>query len=189
MKKRNLVIGLLVTLAVALTGATFAFWASGITGNNDTEAVTIAVGEGEAVTTTVAVTSASSSALPLVPDSRDDDGTTTVGSVTFTFDVVWAGTSSATDTAGATGDLVMTTPVLTGLQSDGLTPLDAPELGLFTVTTSYVATPSVTYGSTTQITVTVTFTTEPANQAQYDLVADSDLSLSVTFTVNNVSAA
>lgn len=177
MKNRKLVVGLLVMLAVVMSTLTFAYWATGISGNNDVASNTIQIGEGDAVTTTVAVSGSASSALDLVPVGREEAGVS-VSSITYTFDVEWAGTSSALDTAGATGDLSAAI-VLSGA--------DASELALFTVST--YAGESVVYGSTTQVTVTVTFTNEPADQAQYDLIANASLNLSVTFTIDNVSEA
>jgi hypothetical protein len=177
MKSKKLVVSLLVMLAVVMSTLTFAYWATGISGNSDVASNTIQIGSGDAVTTTVAVSDSASSALDLVPVGREESGTS-VSSITYTFDVVWAGTSSASDTAGATGDLSAAI-VLSGA--------DASELALFTVSTYTGA--SVTYGDTTQVTVTVTFTNEPADQAQYNLIANAELNLSVTFTIDNVVEA
>ena len=178
MKQRKLVIGLLVILAVAVSGFTFAFWASGITGNQDVESNNIQIGTGETVTTTVVVSGSASSTLDLVPVGRDDAGVTSVSSINFTFDVEWAGASNATDAAGATGTLNIT-PVLSGA--------GASELALFTVTAA--STQSVTYGSTTPVSITVEFTNEPADSAQYDLIANALLNLQVTFLIDSVTAA
>lgn len=176
MKQRKLVIGLLVMLAVAVSGFTFAFWASGVTGSQDVESNTIQIGTGEEVTTTVVVSGTASSSLDLVPAGREDAGS--VSSIDFTFDVEWAGASSAADAANATGTLNIT-PVLSGA--------GASELALFTVTAA--STQTITYGDTPQIVITVTFTTEPTNAAQYALIANAVLSLQVTFLVDGVTAA
>jgi len=178
MKNRKLVVGLLVMLAVVMSTLTFAYWATGISGDEaDVASNTIQIGEGQPVTTTVAVSGSASSSLDLVPVGREVSGTS-VSSITYTFDVEWAGTSSALDTAGATGDLSAV------IELSGAA---ASELGLFTVSTYSGAT--VAYGSTTTVTVTVTFTNEPADQAQYDLIANAALTLDVTFTIDNVSEA
>ncbi|MFA5471635.1 MAG: hypothetical protein WC219_06280 [Acholeplasmataceae bacterium] len=177
MKQRKLVIGLLVILAVAVSGFTFAFWASSITGNSVIATNTIQVGEGDEVTTTIALDTEVSSGLDLVPVGREV-ASESVSTITYTFDVEWAGASSAADAAGATGTLNIT-PVLSGA--------GASELALFTVTAA--STQGVTYGSTTEVIITVTFTTEPANAAQYALIANAELTLTVTFLVNSVSAA
>ena len=185
MKQRKLVIGLLVMLAVAVSGFTFAFWSSGISGEEGIASNNIQIGTGEEVTTTVVVVGEASSDLELVPVDREVDSES-VSSISFTFDVTWAGASNADDAAGATGTLNVT-PVLTGLQSDGTTAVQQDELDLFTVTAA--STQTVTYGSTTEVIITVTFTTEPINAAQYALIADALLNLEVTFLVNGVTAA
>lgn len=178
MKQRKLVIGLLVLLAVAVSGFTFAYWSSGIsTAPATTETNTINIGTGDSVTTTVAVTDETGTLLPLVPVGRQDAGVT-VNSITYSFDIVWAGTSSATDTTGAQATLHVT-PVLSGAA--------APELSLFTVTAA--STQTISYGSTTTVTVTVTFTTEPANVTQYNAIQAATLSLGVTFLVDTVVPA
>ena len=177
MKQRKLVIGLLIMLAVAVSGFTFAFWASGVTGNQEIESNTIQIGTGEEVTTTVVVSSSASSSLDLVPVGREESGVS-VSSITYTFNVAWSGASNATDAAGATGTLNIT-PVLSGAA--------ASELELFTVTAA--TTQAITYGDTPTITITVTFTDEPENAAQYALIANAQLTLAVTFLVDTVTAA
>ena len=177
MRNKKLVVALMVVLAVAVSTFTFAYWATGISGDNDVATNTITIGSGDAVTTTVVVSDVASSALELVPVGREESGVS-VSSITYTFDIVWAGTTSALDTAGAHGDLSASI-VLSGAA--------APELALFTVSTYAGA--NVVYGSTTQVLVTVTFTHEPADQDQYNLIASKVLSLAVTFTINNVVEA
>ncbi|MFA6801541.1 MAG: hypothetical protein WCR19_05490, partial [Acholeplasmataceae bacterium] len=119
-----------------------------------------------------------SSGLVLVPEGREES-LVSVSSITYTFNIEWAGTTSDKDTAGATGHLLASI-VLSGADSSLLE-------ALFTV--SEYAGANVVYGSTTQVTVTVTFTNEPADQDQYDLIASKLLSLAVTFTINNVVEA
>lgn len=177
MKSRKLAIGLLVMLALVVTTGTFAFWASGINGNTANNSNTIQIGTGDSVTTTVAVTGSASSALDLVPSGREEAGVS-VSSITFTFDVTWAGASDAVSAAGSTGTLNIT-PVLSGA--------DASELALFTVPSA--STQAITYGDTATITITVEFTQEPADFAQYQLIANATLTLDVTFLVDGVTFA
>lgn len=178
-KQRKLVIGFLLVLAVLVSGITFAYWANGI---NVTQAVdktdTIEIGSGDTVTTTVLVNGETANTLPLVPVGREVEGKS-VSSITYTFNVVWAGTKDASAT-GATADLTVT-PTLT------LSGLDVTELGLFTVTAE--TTKNVVYGSSTEITITVTFTKEPLDVAQYNLVADKELTLTVKFNLGTVTPA
>ncbi len=175
MKSRKFGIGLLIMLAFVVTTGTFAYWASGVSGNTASESNTIQIGTGAEVTTTVVVSGSASSALDLVPSGREVSGVS-VSSITYSFDVEWAGASSAADAAGATGTLNIT-PVLSGA--------GASELALFTVTTA--STQSITYGDTPTVTITVTFTNEPTDAAQYALIQNAELTLNVTFLVDSVN--
>ena len=185
LKRKNLVLALLVVLALAVAGTTYAYWASGVTGNTVLSENTITVGSGEEVTTTVTLTGGTTNTLDLVPVGREVTDVS-VSSITYTFNVTWAGASSAADAAGATGTLNISS-VFAGLQSDGLTAVGTTELALFTVTPD--STQAITYGDTAIITITVVFTEEPVDAAQYDLIADATLTLDVTFLVDAVTPA
>lgn len=169
MKQRKIVIGLLVMLALAVSGFTFAFWSSGLTGNFDVASGTIAIGEGDSVTTTVVVENESNS-VPMVPTAYAIGSEDTV---VLTFDIDWTGTGAT----GALGNLVIS------VNSYTLGTLSEAEIdAMFTITpeTGVV----VTNGTTQQATVTVVFTTEPASQAIYNQVANGTLEINLTFTVS-----
>jgi hypothetical protein len=118
MKQRKLVIGLLVMLAVAVSGFTFAFWATGLDGDSlEIETNTVEIGSAQQATTTVSVTPDSIGDVILVPANRIDDsqapasGFTLVESVSFTFDVSWnedVDSGELANFAGAIGDLTVT---------------------------------------------------------------------------------
>ncbi len=174
MKKRNLVIGLLVTLAVALTGATFAYWASSIAGDNTTvSSNSITIGEGEAVTTSVSF-GAQTADDALVPtdyiDAAGDDTST------LTYSVSWTETTDL-DADGTTGTVVAT------FSNYSLGTLsDAQILAMFTFTAD-AATAITLDGAAVSYDITVVFANEPATQAIYDQVANGTLTFDVTFTV------
>ena len=175
-KSKGLMILNIILLLSLVTIPVYAYWASNVKAPDEvTDDTTITIGEGAEVTTTVEVTGSADSALDLVPVGREVAGQS-VSSITFTFDVVWAGTSDATSAANATGDL-SASAVLSGP--------GAAELALFTVST--YTTTRVTYGSTTPVSITVTFTHEPVDAAQYNLIANALLNLAVTFTVDGVT--
>ena len=175
-RRRSKVLFIVNTLMLIMLLAipVYAYWASKINvtqAGNETD--TIQVGEGDEVITTVAVTGSASRALDLVPVGREVEDES-VSSISYTFAVEWAGTEDDSAT-GATADLTVT-PTLSGLGED--------ELALFTTTTEI--TQNITYGSITNITITVTFTTEPSDVAQYNLIAKKQLTLTVAFNLGEV---
>jgi hypothetical protein len=167
MKSKKLAIGLLVMLALVVTTGTFAFWASGVTGSNDSATGTVTIGTGDAVTTTVTVGNETSTG-PLVPVGFE--GGSDVNNVDLIFEIDWDGTGAE----GATGTLVVTV--------DSIEVGGTDYSGLFTVDVS--SQPSITAGTLFDYTVNVEFTNEPADQAEYDAVAGNDVVVTLTFTVN-----
>ncbi len=184
MKKRNLVIGLLVTLAVALTGATFAFWAGGISNADITNTGTITIGDADAVTTAVSTSDYVVAGSSLVPVGYEDAGDSEVSSVDLEFVVMWNGTGAE----GALGTLNVTVDsvVISGGASDG----QEVEVGaasswdLFTVDLSNVTGVAVVNGTATgTLLITVTFTNEPADAAQYAAIATNSIIVTLSFDV------
>jgi hypothetical protein len=159
-----MIIAVLLFAAVAVSSATFAFWASGVTGNDDTATGTVTIGEGDAVTTTVDVNDETDSGA-LVPI-----GYTGTNNVDLTFGVDWTG-SGAT---GATGTLAVTV--------DSIEVGGVDKSGLFTVSISS-GTGAITAGTSQDVVVNVEFTDEPADEAEYTAVATNDLIVTLTYTV------
>lgn len=174
MKKRNLVIGLLITLAVALTGATFAYWASSIAGDDTlVSGNSITIGSGEAVTTSVSF-AAGSATDALVPTAYIDN--TGDDTSTLTYSVTWAETTDL-DADGTAGTVVAT---VSNLSLGTLTPAEIQ--AMFTFTPDAAAAISLD-GAAVDYDITVVFANEPATKAIYDQVANGTLSFDVTFTV------
>ena len=176
-KQRKIVVVVLLLVALVVSGVTFAYWAGAFATNQAPDQnPTIKIGEGETVTTTVTVSGGTSNTLDLVPVGREQENS--VSSITYTFNVAWNISDDETSAAGAKADLTVT-PTLSGFNQ--------AELDLFTVTEA--STQNIIYGSTTAISITVEFTTEPANKAQYDLVVNKLLTLNVSFTLGTVTPA
>jgi len=170
MKNRKLVVGLLVMLAVVMSTLTFAYWATGVTGSDQTATGTIVIGEGDAVTTSVTVANQSSTGN-LVPVGYDQDAAD-VNNVDLTFSVLWDGTGAE----GAAGTLAVT---MDSIEIDGET-IDVS--GLFTVTVTS-GTGGITAGTAQPVVVNVEFTNEPANAADYALIANGNLIVTLSFDV------
>jgi len=183
MRSKNLVVALLVVLALAVSGFTYAFWAASVEGGTADSTGTIVIGEGEDITSTFLVTNAANDTLlPMVPTGYQVALVST-NTVVLTFDVEW-------DTVEAGAEGVTSTLTLSALTFGGLTLADQPAyLALFSATVTGGLSQSITEGVTKTIVITVVFHTEPASQAIYEDVALGSLTLGVTFTVAPIVVA
>lgn len=162
-------IAILLIVALLLTGGTvFAYWASSVLGGGDTATGTINVGSGDEVKTEVTVNPVTS-AGPLVPIGHS--GT---NEVYLTFSVLWE-----SDNDDGADDL---TGVL-AVNIDSVKIGERNVSNLFTVTV-VSGTGAITEDWAQSVVIYVQFTNEPADKAEYDLVADKDLVITITFTVN-----
>jgi predicted ribosomally synthesized peptide with SipW-like signal peptide len=168
MKRKNLIIGALIMLAMLVSGFTYAYWAASVTGNNDTATGTVQIGVGETYTTTVTVGDQTGGIL--VPSGYADDSGETE-SVELTFPVSWDG-DAAID--GMTGSLVVTIgDVLVGGVENPYGLINVA----FTANYSIIAN-----GSDVEVLVTITMN-EPADQTEYAAVANKNITFTLTFTV------
>ncbi|MFW5894382.1 MAG: hypothetical protein ACOCU0_00485 [Bacillota bacterium] len=171
MKSRKMIIGVLLFLAVAVSSATFAYWASEVNGNNDSAAASVTIGEGESVNTTVTVGDVGVDGT-LVPVGYEDGSSISNEDKTFTVD--WEGNGDAAE--GAEGTLTVTIDSLT------LGSLSQSQIeDMFSIDVS--ATPTITEGTPLTYTVNVEFTNEPANKTIYDEVENNTLEIDLIFSV------
>jgi len=170
MKNKGLIVGLLLMLAVVVSGATYAYWAGTVTGNNDTAAGSITIGAGGTVATTVSVADLGLNEAGLVPV-----GHAGTNSVDLTFSVIWTGD---TGSAGATGTLSVTSVTFSGLGD-----LTDTEIKTMFTPATVSGTGTVTVRSTTPVVISITFANEPANQGMYNKVASGTLVATIVFTV------
>ena len=180
MRSKNLVVALLVVLALAVSGFTYAFWAASVAGDAETAVGSVQVGTGNIVTSTVSVGAAvnSQDADDLVPAGFAEAGKIT--SLTLTFSVSWA--STGLDASGLSSTLTVS---LTGA-TNGTPANDAAVLALFNAAYNGIASGNtytiVTDGSAVSVVVTITID-EPANQAEYLLIAGLAIDLTFSFSV------
>ncbi len=175
MKQKRLVVGLLVMLAVAVSTITFAYWQNAVADDaSNTASGTITIGEGadQAVTTTVTVGDQTSAGL-LVPVGYADE-TTTFDNIDLTFNVLWEGQSLDVD-----GDTGVLSATVNSVLVDGVS-----YAGLFTISVSS-GDGAIVAGTAQNVVINVEFTNEPADQAEYDAIANGDLVISFTFAVDS----
>jgi len=168
MKSKKLVVSLLVMLAVVMSTLTFAYWASGVTGSDQTATATIAIGEGDAVSTSVVVGN-QTNAGELVPSGYEDDSAT-FDNVSLTFSVNWSGTGAE----GTVGSLAVTADSFMVGAND--------VSGLFSMSVTS-GDGAITAGSAQSVVINVSFDTEPATEALYDAIANGSLVVTLSFDV------
>ena len=195
MKKRGLVISLLVLLAVITSGFTYAFWAAGVNGNNNTALGTVNIGEGETVETTVAVDDVLAG-KDLVPNGYVVDPLTQVDSAELQFSLAWSTTATSLSGTTSVGDIVIGTSVKfytwDSVNSVFVEVLPADPL-FAQIALHVIVTPDagnvdeITLGAASPTTITYdVILLEPSNQAEYDFFANGKIEITFTFTVNNV---
>ena len=170
MKSRKMIIAVLLFVAVAVSSATFAYWASGFTDNDGSATGTVTIGEGDEVTTTVNVSN-QTSAGPLVPVGFE--GGSDVNNVDLTFPVTWS-SDLPNDADDLTGSLSVS---VESVEVNGV-----DKSGLFTVEVSS-GEGAITEDSAQNVVVNVEFTNEPADETEYTEVATNDLVVTLTFSV------
>jgi len=146
----------------------YAYWGGLIHGPEvETDEETIEIGKGQDVTTVVELTKTVVGGK-LVPSGRKVEPTD-VEQVVLTFDVLWTDADEASH--GADGVLTVT-PLF-----------DSNPANLLNVVVNGDG--AITAGTPQTITLTITLT-EPADVAQYNLVANQNFTLEITFSVSVV---
>jgi hypothetical protein len=182
MKNKKIIVSLLIMLSLLVSGFTYAYWASGVTGNSDEALGSINIGEGDAVNTTVVVGDADNFGFDLVPVGFDSDPNDE-SSLTLSFSVNWSGTGAT----GANGTLAVN--ILEVRTVDAITAgthVWAFSGGLygnmFTVSVTS-GDGAIVAGTPNTVIITVTFTNQPASQAIYNQVANGKLEIDIEFDV------
>ena len=167
-RRRSKVLFIVNTLMLIMlfTIPLYAYWGGLINGSsaNDDEN-TIEIGKGQEITTTVELSNKTLDGGKLVPIGRKVEATD-VEQVVLTFDVLWTDEDAASH--GADGTLTITPS------------FDTNPSSLLKVVVNGDG--PITAGTTKTITLTITLT-EPADLAEYDLVANKTFTLAITFKV------
>lgn len=182
LKKIILLLLLFVGLGASITAG--AYWAAAYTiqapeSIEKTYTVDIGQGKTETVTTTLVATGSNGETKELVPYGKVVDPNTQADNVSFDITVKWnIGGDFGAGYTGS-GTLVASTVSVTNSDNDDITLLFEE---LFTVTYT-IAPNEIDLGSEAVVTVKVVFANEPANKAEYDQVANKELTLKVKFEV------
>jgi len=188
MKKRSLIIGLLVMLAVITSGFTYAYWSNIVRAGevNDTE---ITIGEG--INASFEVELNGSVGGPLVPYGQEGNSLgSVVEYVLLTFDVDWA------DNQFTNGTIVVT-PSAIKIDSENT------YASLVNITYQVGGTGSVTDDTVNEVYVldsgnpavapgehtvyVLVQLSEPTDQTEYEAIIDGIITFELDFVVNNLS--
>ena len=188
MKKRNLVIGLLIMLSVIVSGFTFAFWASGVNGNQNVASGSVTIGQGGVAETVVTVDD-QTLGNALLPKTQS----TTNNNINLIFNVNWAEDATIQlQGSTVTGTLTATAVfVRIDKQDETNSGLNVTAIeSMFTLGTPVYqgGNQTITMGTQKQVTINLEFTTEPATKAIYDLIQQGKIVIQVTFVVSGATA-
>lgn len=185
MRQKKLVITLLVLLAFVVSGFTYAYWASSIVGDSESDAVSINIGTGSTVNTTVSFGGGTHTGTDaLVPVGYED--TNKVSYKLLTYTVTWNAEDGA---AGALSTLAVGISELevneledtygkvqVSWQIGGFAPV------VFTSNLANTGATSIANGASLTVYVLVRLQ-EPENVTQYDFYASQEITFSVDFTI------
>lgn len=188
MKLRNKIIASLLVLSLVVSAGTFAYWANNVLGTETTSTGTVTVGSGDSVTTTFDLTNAQDSSGLLVPVGQSANSTAgAVEEIDLSWDVQWledeatsqlSGTSSVADITVAS-DVVITI---------GETVLDSTThaniYDLINVTPNAGNATELTLDAAAQTFAFQITMDEPADQAEYDLIATASVAITFTYTID-----
>ena len=173
-KTKGLLIGVLVTLILIVSGLTFAYWTNSVKNAEEKDDQIVNIGTGKEVTTFVNV--ATSSGKTLVPEGRVDDCNEkdATEKVVLTYTVTW--TAEGDQANGVLGKLSV---VISNVAIDERTDL----ANFVTATVASGNNSDITLnGEAVTVTIEVTLK-EPENKDDYDAIAGKDITFDVTFSV------
>lgn len=173
-KTKGILISILVTLILVVSGLTFAYWANNVLDGDKNTDGTVNIGTGEDVVTKVNVTAQSGKTL--VPAGRSDEANEedAVEVVYLNYTVTWTEENNAAE--GTHGELAAE---IKNIAIDGNTELDK-----FVNVNITAGAGSVIELNGKAVTVTVEVTlNEPATREDYLLIAGKDITFEINFAV------
>lgn len=187
---RKRIIAFLLMLSLVLTSGTFAYWASEVEGTKTEAEGTLAVGSGDNVETTFNLTNELNSGGYLVPAEQvENSGEKAVESIDLSFDVQWLEDEETSQLAGtnSVGEIDIAHEVKIYL-GDRLLDADEFEVIYDLLSVEYVkhAETIVLDAEATTFSFQVTMD-EPANQEQYNLIADAKIVIDFRYSIDQDS--
>ena len=188
-KIRKTLIAFLLMLAFVLTSGTFAYWATSVEGTSEQAVGTLTVGSGDDVMTTFDLTNELNSGGYLVPANQvENSGKGAVGAIDLSFDVQWLEDEATSQLAGtnSVGQIVIEHEVVIMLDGEVL---DAEENAVIYDLVNVLynennATELVLDAAASTFAFQITLD-EPADQAEYNLIANAEISITFTYSIDD----
>gem|GEM_PF-3220270 len=205
-KRKFIILGALALFMVLTISLSWVFWAADIGGSSTDGNINIGVGQAETTDTVLSFNSvdalhdgeAASESNRLIPTAITR-GENDIHTITFTADLSWAevaGQSNVADITGVEANLEFSYEFLIGGQvfgndggawtnREGFDDFTGEVPNLFNLDHNV---PATIVGNAAAVTVTFTVSMNiPFDQAMYNLVAGSDLSIVLSFNVANIA--
>lgn len=186
---RKRLIALLIMLSLVTSTGTFAYWASTVTGTETTSNGTLTVGSGESVATTFDITNELDSGGLLVPVTHavnSNEGA--VEAINLSYDVQWLEDEevSQIDGTSSVADITVVENVVITLGETVLDPIENANIyALINVAYNESNASQLTLDAAAQTFAMQITMDEPADQAEYDMIANAEISITFTFTIDS----
>lgn len=188
MFSRKKIIALLLMLSLVLTTGTFAFWANVVEGTSTEATGSLVVGSGNSVQTTFSLTNDLNSGGYLVPVgqmSNSNEGA--VEAIDLSFDVKWLEDEATTQLLGtnSVGQINVAHELVIKLDGVVLDPELHPNIySLVNVAYSEANVSELLLDSAASTFAFQITLDEPADQAEYNLIANAEISLIFTYDIS-----
>lgn len=187
-KSRKKIIALLLMVSVVLSSGTFAYWASNVEGTSTTATGTLAVGSGDTVETIFDVTNELNSGGLLVPVGQAVNSSEDAAeSIDLSFDVQWLEDEATTQMlgVGSVGQIEIQDTVLITLDGKELDQKEYSDIyDLVNVEYNKNNASELTLDAKAQTFAFQITLDEPANQEEYNLIANAKISVTFGYTIN-----
>ena len=186
---RKRLIALLIMLSLVTSTGTFAYWASTVTGTETTSNGTLTVGSGESVATTFDITNELNSGGLLVPVTHavnSNEGA--VEAINLSYDVQWLEDEAVSqiDGTSSVADITVVENVVITLGETVLDPIENANIyALINVAYNESNASQLTLDAAAQTFAMQITMNEPADQEEYNLIANAEISITFTFTIDS----
>lgn len=190
-KSRKTIIAFLLMLSLVLTSGTFAYWASYVEGTETSATGTLEIGSGDIAETTFNLKNTENSGGLLVPANQlDNSNEGAVDSIDLTFDIAWNEDEKVSQLDGtySVGEVEIDHNVLIVVNGEKLDQEKYANIyDLVNVEYSEKNASEMILGEGAQTFAFELTLDEPANQEEYNLIANAEISVEFFYSIDTDS--